>query len=112
MKLLTILIAVIFSVVIIAFSTAYACSVSASAYATAGNNAYASSSVSANGTRRGGYSLTCTGQSSKSASFSGGTSDSLSSYFSHRAAVSASASIGGSCPGGGGVQDYDYAQAP
>lgn len=111
MKLLTILTAIVFSVAVIAPFPAYACSVSASAYATAGNNAYAASSVSANGVGHGGYSLTCTGQPSKSASFNGGTSDSLSSYFSHRAAVSASASIGGSCPGGG-VQDYDYAQSP
>ena len=112
MKLLTMLMAAVFTVAVIAPFPTYACSVSAYASTAAGNNAYAYASISANGLNRGGYYLTCTGHSPKSMAFNGGASDSLSSYFSQRAQTSASGSVGGSCPGGGGVQDYDCSQAP
>lgn len=112
MKLLTILTMAVFLVAVIVFSTAYACWCSADAYATVGNNnAYASASVNATGIKRGGYSLTCTGRQGRALAFNGATSDSLSKYFSVRIQVTATASIGGGCPGGGGVQDFDTATA-
>lgn len=112
MKLLTLLTMAVFFVALIALSTAYACWCSASAYATVGNNsAYASASVTATGIQRGGYALTCTGRKGRALAFNGATSDSLSKYFSVRRQVTATGSIGGGCPGGGGVQDFDTATA-
>ena len=112
MKLLTILTAAVFCGAVIVFSTAYGCWVSAYAYATVGNNnAYASASVNAAGIKRGGYALTCTGRQPKALSFNGATSDRLSKYFKVRIQVTATASIGGGCPGGGGVQDFDTSTA-
>ncbi|MDE0686112.1 MAG: hypothetical protein OXI63_24565 [Candidatus Poribacteria bacterium] len=75
------------------------------------NSAYAYADVAANGIKRGGYSLTCTGRQPRSLSFNGATSDSLSNYFNVHIQVTASGSIGGGCPGGGGVQDFDTATA-
>ena len=63
MKLLTLLTVAVFFVAVIALSTAYACWVTAHAYATVGNNtAYAYANVAATGIKRGGYALTCTGR--------------------------------------------------
>ena len=103
MKLLTILTAAVFCGAVIVFSTAYGCWVSA--------YAYASASVNAAGIKRGGYALTCTGRQPKALSFNGATSDRLSKYFKVRIQVTATASIGGGCPGGGGVQDFDTSTA-
>ena len=112
MKLLTILTVAVFFVAVIALSTAYACWVDASAYASVGNNsAYALASVYASGIKRGGYSLTCTGRQPRALAFNGRTSDSLSKYFTMRRQVTATGSIGGGCHGGGGVQDFDTATA-
>lgn len=108
MKRLTILTLTVFSVAIIVFSTAYACGGTANASAWVhANSAGASAYISAYGVKRGGYALTCTGNPSRAMAFTGSTSASLSSYFSQRVAVSASASVGGSCRGGGGFQKYD-----
>ncbi len=112
MKLLTILTVAVFLVAVTVISTAYGCWCDASAHATVGNNsAYASAYVSATGIKRGGYYLTCTGRPTRSLAFNGATNDSLSNYFTVRRQVTASGSIGGGCPGGGGVQDFDRATA-
>ena len=112
MKLLTMLMAAVFTVAVIAPFSTYACS--ASAVATAwitSNSTYASSIIAAQDIKRGGYYLTCTGNPDKAMSFRGATSDSLSKYYEYRTDVSASGSVGGSCHEGGGVQDYDCASA-
>lgn len=112
MKLLTTLTATVFFLGVSVLPMAYACWVSAYATARVGNNnAYAYASVSATGIKRGGYALTCTGRQPRALAFNGATSDSLSNYFSMRIQVTATASIGGTCPGGGGVQDFDTATA-
>ena len=91
---------------------AEACWVDALVIATVGNNsAYAYAGISATGIKRGGYALTCTGRQNRALAFNGATSDSLSQYFSMRIQVMATASVGGGCPGGGGVQDFDTATA-
>ena len=112
MKLLTILTATVFSLAVIAPFPTDACSgtAGASAWVTS-NTSTAFSSINANNAKSGGYSLSCTGNSSRSLSFTGSTYDSLNIFLNYRAAVSASASVGGSCHGGGGFQDYDSASA-
>lgn len=78
MKRLTILIAPVFSVAIIVFSTAYACGGTANASAwVRADSAGASAYISAYGVKRGGYALTCTGNPSRAMAFRGSTQDSL-----------------------------------
>ena len=111
MKLLTILRVSAFILAVGVFS-AYACWVNAFATASVGNNnAHCLATIDARGIKRGGYYLTCTGRKPRGLAFNGKTSDTLSKYFSVRIKVTATASIGGSCPKGGGVQDSDSATA-
>lgn len=112
MKLLTILTAVIFSLAILAPFRAYTCGdvAGASAWVTSSTST-AFSSINTNNAKSGGYSLSCTGNPSRSLSFTGSTYDSLNIFLNYRAAVSSSASVSGSCHGGGGFQNYDSASA-
>lgn len=108
MKFLTVLIATVFIAAVIAPLPANACGCHAVASAWVGrNSAGAYASIFAYGVKRGGYYLTCTGKPSIGLTFTGTTSNSLRSRFDHRKKVKATASVGGSCPAGGGVQCYD-----
>lgn len=112
MKLLTILMATVFIFTIIAPFPGNACGCWAHASAwVRKDSATALSQIGAYGIKLGGYYLTCTGNTPRGMRFVGSTYDSLDIFLDHRAKVEASASVGGGCPGGGGVQDYDVATA-
>lgn len=111
MKLLTILIATVFIVAVIAPLPSNACLCDASSSAWVGRNrASAFSTISAYGIKLGGYYLTCTGNKPVSMRFIGSTWDSLDIFLNHRAKVSTSGSVGGGCRVNG-CQDYDAATA-
>jgi hypothetical protein len=82
MKFLKTLTAVIVSVAILTSFPAYTCGgvAGASAWVTSSTST-AFSSINANNAKHGGYSLSCTGNTSRSLSFTGSTYDSLNIYY-------------------------------